>query len=423
MSEITKPIMLNETGQLIADGIARQNLLLAELVASSGQATPVSTLNEIASIVRAGNAENVFDIGDQIMLNYNDGSHDYVLPWDIVHFGNVQLGDGETVPGMYIQSHYAMQAVMFDQNEAFYVVPASGLAAGTYYITMGNSWGSNVVSGKSYYFTLASSYSEGDLLQFGTASDEIGALPDKAPSAWRVKTYKASGSTPAGLAASPTETLTVTEGTSGTSLGTLSSSTKYGTSGVNNMQRASYGYNRWSQSAMRQFLNSDAAVGAWWTPQNPYDRRPTQLGSIRGFMAGFDDAFLNIIKPVKVTTALNTVSDSEIGTTEDTYDTFFPASLEQEYCVPQLSGVEGDYWMYWRRRLGLTSPQASGTANLNTRHIRYAYEAQTSAQTCRLRSASRGTANNPWNVTSTGYVHNGYAATGSIRCAPACVIC
>ena len=422
MSEITKPIMLNETGQLIADGIARQNLLLAELVASSGQATPVSTLNEIASIVRAGNAENVFDIGDQIMLNYNDGSHDYVLPWDIVHFGNVQLGDGETVPGMYIQSHYAMQAVMFDQNEAFYVVPASGLAAGTYYITMGNSWGSNVVSGKSYYFTLASSYSEGDLLQFGTDSDEIGALPDKAPSAWRVKTYKASGSTPAGLAASPTETLTVTEGTSGTSLGTLSSSTKYGTSGVNNMQRASYGYNRWSQSAMRQFLNSDAAVGAWWTPQNPYDRRPTQLGSIRGFMAGFDDAFLNIIKPVKVTTALNTVSDSEIGTTEDTYDTFFPASLEQEYCVPQLSGVEGDYWMYWRRRLGLTSPQASGTANLNTRHIRYAYEAQTSAQTCRLRSANRGAAHNAWGVFSTGNVSY-YYATASYRCAPACVIC
>ena len=423
MSEITKPIMLNETGQLIADGIARQNLLLAELVASSGQATPVSTLNEIASIVRAGNAENVFDIGDQIMLNYNDGSHDYVLPWDIVHFGNVQLGDGETVPGMYIQSHYAMQAVMFDQNEAFYVVPASGLAAGTYYITMGNSWGSNVVSGKSYYFTLASSYSEGDLLQFGTASDEIGALPDKAPSAWRVKTYKASGSTPAGLAASPTETLTVTEGTSGTSLGTLSSSTKYGTSGVNNMQRASYGYNRWSQSAMRQFLNSDAAVGAWWTPQNPYDRRPTQLDSVRGFMAGFDDAFLNIIKPVKVTTTLNTISDSEIGTTEDTYDTFFPASLEQEYCVPQLSGVEGDYWMYWRRRLGLTSPQGFGTANLNTRHIRYAYEAQTSAQYCRLRSAYRGYALNTWYVASTGYVNYYYYATDSFRCAPACVIC
>lgn len=423
MATVTKPIMLDETGHLLVEGFARQNLLLSQLVSASSQATPVTTLNEIHEIVRAGEAANVFSIGDQIMLNYNDGTNDYVLPWDIVHFGNVILQDGETVPGMFIQSHYAMQGVQFDQNEAFYVVPSGGLAAGTYHITMGNSWGSNVVSGKSYYFTLTESYSEGDLLQFGTASDEIGALPDKAPSAWRVKTYKASGTTPAGLAETPTETLTVTEGTSGTSLGTLSSSTKYADSGVNNMHRASYGYNRWSQSAMRQFLNSDAAVGAWWTPQNVFDRRPTQLATLRGFMAGFDEAFLNIINPVKVTTALNTVSDSEIGTSEDTYDTFFPASLEQEYIVPQLSGAEGEYWEYWKRRLGLTSPQGSGSANANANHIRYAYDARTSAQNCRLRSAYRGNASYTWAVYSTGSASSGYSATSSLRCAPACVIC
>ena len=422
MSNITKPVMLDETGHLLVEGLARQNLLLTHLVSATAQATPVATLNEIHQIVQSGEAANVFAIGDQIMLNYNDGTNDYVLPWDIVHFDDVTLQDGETVPGMYIQSHYAMQGVQFDQNEGFYVVPASGLAAGTYYITMGNSWGSNVVSGKSYYFTLTESYTEGDILQFGTASDEIGALPDKAPSAWRVKTYKVSGSTPAGLAASPTETLTVTEGTSGTSLGTLSSSTKYATSGVNNMQMASYGYNRWSQSAMRQFLNSSAAVGSWWTPQNPYDRRPTQLATFRGFMAGFDEEFLNIIKPVKVTTALNTVSDSEIGTSEDTYDIFFPASLEQEYIVPPLSGVEGDYWEYWKRRLGLTTPQGTGAANAKANHIRYAYDAKTSAQTCRLRSAIRGNAYNTWTVATTGSADTGHA-TSSSRCAPACVIC
>lgn len=422
MATVTKPIMLDETGHLLVEGFARQNLLLSQLVSASSQATPVATLNEIHEIVRAGEAERVFSIGDQIMLNYNDGTNDYVLPWDIVHFGNVMLQDGETVPGMFIQSHYAMQAVQFDQNEAFYVVPSEGLAAGTYYITMGNNWGTHVVSGKSYYWTLTESYSEGDLLQFGTASDEIGALPDKDPSAWRVKTYKAVGSTPAGLAETPTETLTVTEGTSGTSLGTLSASTKYADSGVNNMHRASYGYSRWSQSAMRQFLNSDAVAGAWWTPQNVFDRRPTQLATLRGFMAGFDPEFLNIIKPVKVTTALNTVSDSEIGTSEDTYDTFFPASLEQEYIVPQLSGVEGDYWEYWKRRLGLTSPQASGAVGANANHIRYAYNAQTSAQTCRLRSAYRGNAYTTWYVSSTGFASNGYAAY-SHRCAPACVIC
>lgn len=422
MATVTKPIMLDETGRLLVEGFARQNLLLSQLVSASSQATPVATLNEIHEIVRAGEAANVFSIGDQIMLNYNDGTNDYVLPWDIVHFGNVMLQDGETVPGMFIQSHYAMQGVQFDQNEAFYVVPSEGLAAGTYYITMGNSWGSNVVAGKSYYWTLTESYAEGDLLQFGKANDEIGGLPDQAVANWRVRTYKAADGVSAGMAASPTEVLTVTEGTEGTNLGVLSSSTKYADSGVNNMQRASYGYNRWSQSAMRQFLNSDAAVGEWWTPQNVFDRRPTQLATLRGFMAGFDEAFLNIIRPVKVTTALNTVSDSEIGTSEDTYDTFFPASLEQEYIVPQLANVEGEYWEYWKRRLGLLSPQGTGAANLNANHIRYAYDAKTSAQTCRLRSALRGTASHTWYVNTTGTASYSHA-TLSYRCAPACVIC
>lgn len=422
MSAITKPIMLDETGHLIVEGLARQNLLLTQMITSQGQATPVATLNEIHEIVRAGEAANVFSIGDQIMLNYNDGTNEYVLPWDIVHFGNVELQDGEVVPGMFIQSHYAMEAAQFDQNEAFYVVPEGGLTAGTYNITMGNSWGSNVVSGKSYYFTLTESYAEGDLLQLGKADSEVSDLPDTAPANWRVRTYKKDGTTPASMAASASEIVTLTEGTSGTNLGTLSSSTLYGTSGMNNMQRSGYGYNRWGQSALRQRLNSAAAAGAWWTAQNPYDRRPTELATLRGFMAGFDEAFLNIIKPIKVTTALNTVSDTAIGASENTYDTFFPASLEQEYIVPQLSGAEGDYWEYWKQRLGLTSPQTTGMGGANANHIRYAYNSKTSAQLCRLRSASRGSASYTWFVGASGNAYS-YYATYAYRCAPACVIC
>ena len=423
MSEITKPVMLDETGHLIVEGLARQNILLSQLVSASSEATPVATLNEIHEIVRAGEAANVFSIGDQIMVSYNNGTTDYVLPFDIVHFGDVELQDGETVPGMFIQSHYAMEGCQFDQNEGFYVVPAGGLDAGDYYITMGNSWGTHVVNGKSYTFTLAESYGEGDILQLGTATSEISGLPDTNPANWRVRTYKADGSTPAGLAASATEIVTLSEGTTGTSLGTLSSSTAYGTSGMNNMQRSAYGYNRWSQSALRQRLNSAAAAGGWFTPKNPYDRKPDQLASLQGFMKGFDEAFLNILRPIKVRTALNTVSDGGIGTYEDTYDTFFPASLEQEYIVPQLANTEGEYWEYWKRRLGLTSPQAQGSGGANPAHIRYAYDAKTSAQNCRLRSANRGTATSAWHVYSTGAAHSGSLATTASRCAPACVIC
>jgi len=414
MSMITKPPLLDETGHLIVEGIARQNLLLTQLLSAAGEATPIVTLNEIHEIVRSGEADKVFTFGDQIFLNYNDGTNSYVLPFDIVHFADVTLQDGETVPGMFIQSHYAMEACQFDAAEAFYVVTGSALAAGTYNITMGNAWG-QIVANKTYQFTLTQDVPVGGQLLLGLESTTTG-FSDKAPNLWRVWVFASATAT------TPTEKLTLTEGATGTSLGTLASATKYGTSGMNNMQRCSYGYNRWAQSGLRQRLNSSAAAGAWWTAQNPYDRAPEQLSTLRGFMAGFDDAFLNIIKPVKVRTALNTLSDSEIGTYEDTFDTFFPASLEQEYIVPQASDVEGEYWEYWKRRLGLSSPQAQGNGGTNAYHIRYAYNARTSAQYCRLRSATRAYACYTWFVGTSGTASNSSAANVA-RCAPACVIC
>ena len=223
-------------------------------------------------------------------------------------------------------------------------------------------------------------------------------------------------------ATEPIEKVTLTEGSSGTALGTLSSSTKYADTGVNNMQRASYGYNRWSQSGLRQYLNSDAATGAWWTPQNVFDRPPSELTSKPGFMAGLPADFLDAVEEVKVTTALNTVSDSQIGTTEDTWDKFFIASLEQEYCVPQLAGAEGAYWPYWKERLGIDNPQAWYADGTLTEHIRYSIENHTSPQYARLRSAYRGGAYGTWSVYSAGYVASNYA-TNSLRFAPACVIC
>lgn len=417
MSEITKPIMLDETGHLIVEGLARQNILLSELVSSQSQATPVATLNEIHRIVQSGEAPNVFGIGDQIMLNYKEGETENVLPWDIVAFGNFEEADGEIKPGMVIQSHYAMQGVQFDASEAIYIAE-SAMPAGTYHFTIGTNWGTHCIAGKTYQFTTTQEIPAGGQIMVGRLNQiYIWGAPDNAPSTWRVHTFASNSAT------TPLETnLELTEGTGGTDIGTVASSTKYGTSGTNNLQRAAYGYNRWSQSANRQFYNSNAAAGAWWTPQNPYDRAPEQLASVQGFMKGFDEEFLNIIKPVKVTTALNTVSDTDLGTSESTYDTFFLPSLEQEYIVPQLAGVEGDYWPYWKERLGLTSPQAQGAAGTNPRHIRYAYNAKTSAQSCRLRSAYRGAAYYAWAVFAAGYASYGHGAAYAIRGCPACVI-
>lgn len=371
------------------------------------------TWSDIQRIVQNGVAPDWFAIGDQLEIGWNGNT----LEWDVVSFDDVELQNGNIVPGMWLQSHYAMEGIQFDASEAIYIA-SSALPAGTYNFTIGTTWGSNCVAGKTYQFTTTKEIPVGGQIAVGKNNDwYTWGAPDVAPSNWRVHTFSSNADT------TPLESnLTLIEGSGGTALGSVASNIKYGTSGMNNLQRAAYGYNRWSQSANRQYYNSSAASGAWWTPQNPFDRAPQQLASQAGFMAGFDSDFLAVLKPIKVVTALNTVSDTDIGTSEATYDTFFLPSLEQEYIVPQLAGVEGAYWQYWKERLGLDSPQAQGSDGANENHIRYAYNAKTSAQGCRLRSAYRGYAANAWNVTTSGAA-NANGATYASRGCPACVIC
>ncbi len=378
----------------------------------------LTNMREVQEIVKAGKARDFFQLGDQIDIVWqpdNSSENTYHIPFDVVSFAPAVDGLGVTRPNaMWLQSHYALTGIQFSGNNAFYV-PAEALPAGTYHFTMGNAWGSNVVKDKVYQFTTTQEVPAGGQLVLGTATSNTSGLPDTAPANWRVRTFAN------GLQDTPTEILELTEGSEGTDLGTLSSSTKYAESGINNMQRAAYGYNRYAHSAIRQWLNSAAGKGAWWEQKNPFDHRPDQLATVQGFMAGLPQEFLEVIRPVKITTALNTVSDSEIAASEDVADKFFLPSLEQEYIVPQASGVEGAYWEYWKERLGLNSPQIQGSSGANPAHIRYAYENHTSAQTVRLRSAYRGSATSAWYVTTSGTANTSTAAI-AYRPAPACVI-
>lgn len=401
-----KRLFTDETGEKIVR-------MLGLMVGENIEAT--HNLHEIHKIVESGLAPETFSIGDQLNIPWSDGTNQYTVPMDITNFEEVTLSDGEKVPGMILQWHYCTPfGIQFDQNEALYYAE-NGLTAGTYHFECGNAWGSNIVANKNYQFTLTKSVPAGGQIQIGLADSEVGACPDQNPANWRIRTY-ASNTTTATI-----EIVTLIEGTAGTDLGTWSSSQKFSTGGLNNMQRSSYGYNRWSQSALRQYLNSNADKNAWWKPQNVFDRPPVELASQRGFLAGFRDDFLSIIKPIKITTALNTVSDSDFGITEDTYDTFFLPSKRNMNLTEQLENVEGNVWDYWFRA---TNGQKPVDYKDYAAPITYALNAKTSAQTVRLRSASRGGAYNTWYVNSYGGVGNsyGYAAT-SYRFAPACAIC
>lgn len=403
-------------GRILTDGtfankLDKTNALLAMMVKE--HIVETANWQEIGEIVRKGLAEDIFSIGDQLVVTWKDtaGNKEYQVPMDIVHFGDVELSDGEVVPGMFLQWHYCTPfGVQFDQNEAL-LYCENGLPIGTYYFTCGNSWGNNIVNGKSYTFTTTVEVPSDGQIQIGLANSEVGSCPDQNPSNWRIRTYASNTET------TPLEILALTEGANGTNLGTWSSSTKYGADGLNNMQRSSYGYNRWSQSALRQYLNSGADKGKWWTPKNIHDRPPVELTTKDGFMKGFSEEFLAQLKPIKLATALNTVSDSVIGAEEDTFDTFFLATKTNENLKEQYK--EGDVWEYWNRATNGVKPNDYETGSAP---ITYGIDNKLNPQTVWLRSASRGYASNTWRVNSSGSVHYYYATT-SYRFAPACVIC
>ena len=190
---------------------------------------------------------------------------------------------------------------------------------------------------------------------------------------------------------------------------------------VNNVDVLKNGYNRYMYSAQRQWLNSDGGYGEWWTAQYDGDLPPSQLDSRKGFIAGLDSDFVNVVTPVKIQVATNTVTDG--GVTDVMYDRFFLQSLEEVYGVPQLGDVEGPYFPYWKQITGLDNPTNGGSgANSNeARKIRRINNPSGGAANVRLRSANRGSSYYVWVVYSGGYLGY-YSAYNSYAALPACVI-
>ena len=400
-------LLTNEVGLQMLEEMRRQTAI-SEATARDQIAALASQMSAIAKIVRDGYGNVLMDIGDQLNIDWKDGSKSYNVPHDIVHFANVDLKNGDKVPGMYLQWHFCSPfGVQFDAAEAFYYAETE-LAAGTYNIIVGDNWGNNCKKNEQYQFTLSKPVPAGGQIA------GFYSMPDKAAAEWTVQTFTDAKST------TPIETVKPTAGSNGTNLGTLSFA---GDGKLNSLQRVAYGYNRWSQSAIRQYLNSAKAAGQWWEPQHKWDRPPAELASKPGFLSGYSDDFLNAIKPVRVRTALNTVTDAAVGAYEDTYDKIFLASLEQEFITPQASGVEGEAWDYWKQAVERSTPTPWYKTFAEGGHpITYGIDGKTSAQNVRLRSAYRGNASSTWAVNASGTVYGSYAVVSN-RFAPACVIC
>lgn len=349
---------------------------------------------QLSGLSRNGYLKELLDFGDQIKETWTDtaASKDYEFPWQITHFDEVELEDGEIIQGTFLEAHYTTPFGVQFSNRAFLRCP-DGLKAGTYNVTLGAKWGDkDAQKDTTWQFTLTKDVPTGGSVAGFTQ------MPDVTSSNWKATSYAADGIT-------TIETVPITSGSGGTSLGTMQYATRNGN--LNSMQEAGYGWNRWKYSAARQWLNSTQPKGKWWAKQDDWDIAPAQLAQKDGFLCGMPAEMLAVLKTVKVTTLANTVNDG--GVTDITYDKVFLASMSQMNV--NMSKEEGVVHEYWQRRTKSKTPIEPWKKYPFM--IRYSAANHTSPQHVFSRSANRGYANNVMYVSADGGVYNAYGWSSS----------
>ena len=255
------------------------------------------------NLCRAGGVRTYYRVGDQLQCNKGN----ITLTWDIVHIGDVEETGGNYV---ILQTHdcLPMDTMEFDSREAIFRTKTE-LPAGTYHFTTVTSgiteanWTDPSRAGwtKSWQFTTTKAVPAGGQVCFAKNVDWNTDLATLS-----IATFSKPADTEV------LETVTLAEGTNGTDLATLGT--------VNHAQRICYGYSRWSQSGLRQWLNSTAGAGAWWSPRNDFDR-PGRYATWAGFMNDLDADFLAVVAKSNLITDINKASDA--GGHETTQDYFF----------------------------------------------------------------------------------------------------
>lgn len=340
MSEITKPILLDETGRRIADALG----LIA--IAQAGSAANIESWESVQQIVRNGLGPKAFPVGARLTSAHSSYTS---IEWDVVAHNQHKKPGDDSAPTMTLLMHACIYGRMIDASEMLWAnTGESALPAGTYNFTLykGGNSGRTEEDG-TYQFTTTEPIPVGG----GWAHNKVGNWyedtanykPENITSGV-VTTYDASGNQIEG-------NLTVTAGNGGTSLGTASNAQGDIVDTVgkfNSVMRRAYGSNHWGESAARQWLNSDAAANAWWTKQTIFDLKPNYANQ-PGFLNGLDADFLAAVGPVDSVTAYNTVYDVN-GTITGTYTTrdrfWLPSRVEMGY-GPENSISEGSVLPYY----------------------------------------------------------------------------
>lgn len=387
--------MSNQFGFLsdetFAEKMDTQNKFLAAILSAQGGSVVPTSFKDVQTLVRSGLASKVFHIGDQLVCNKGDVK----LVWDIIGIDHDVPADKQFTHSMTLQLHDCLASMQYDGTEALFYCETE-LAAGTYHFTLLSGYDTTYGGGKTYQFTLTQPVPAGGQIMFPWGYNTQAAST-------KVSTYASRTATAA------IESVSVVEGTEGTSLGTADGNT----ANMNHTHRIRYGSNNWVESAMRQWINSDKAAGSVWTSQTKFDRPPSWAASTAGFLNGIDADFLEVIGETEKVTCRNTVTDG--GGSDITTDKFFLLSRREVYAGNEVSNViEGEPYPYYSDYSDLS---AAGTGN-DTNRIKYR---NGSPQYWWLRTPTSGDGYNVRSLYPAGALYSN-GAYDSRGVAPACNI-
>jgi hypothetical protein len=180
---------------------------------------------------------------------------------------------------------------------------------------------------------------------------------------------------------------------------------------VNHHQRCRYGSNNYVESAIRQWLNSDAVSFAW-TAKTNFDRPPTGAPYTgAGFLKLLDPELVAVLGAVDKQVARNTIIDE--GGQDPFSDKVFLLSRVEVFGGTEGTTTGEQAYPYY------STLAANPTTDALAGRIKYL---DGSARSWWLRSPYTGVAHYPRSVNTSGTVNYGYGANGAYGAAPACCI-
>lgn len=274
----------------------------------------------VQGLVRTGLVDKVFQVGDQFTVTR--AAVTYTL--DLVDIGssarNIAANGNAPVDPNYFTlypnakpvtmlMHDVIYGAVFDAPEANYQITTEIASGEKCNISLEN----NTIAAATYNFTAPSTLVVGGRLRINTAVQlQYYATPASAP----VNIAMVAG-------AADAEYISI--------IAKLSAQ--------NHKDRVMYGSNKYTESAVRQWLNAGGAAASFWTSKSNYDLAPSWHPTWAGFQNTLDPDLLAVIGETTREVELNTVTDG--GGQATISDKIFLPSRMEIYGSVETAGHKG----------------------------------------------------------------------------------